>query len=880
MKLFFLSITIFFSFFISVNAGELSSGKSGEADSAPSKSNYVPNDGNCPTLLKKWVDDDFSDTYSWGIIKFKSEAKTCQSSVKSYQDYLKNKQRSSYFSGASSIGNHFSAKFKDQIHPSYQQRFLKDCDKLPPEKAMAIQTRFYAASARIDAVNASILDEVSYYDSVLPNTPSVLHGVECTPILPENNKKCTDYKIQAHQCNKDRPKRFENLVVKTKTNLRIIEDLIRAHRNCITKISAEPGALAGRGYSARANAKIKESCDPFLQAIEIKKNETPWVRGEIFNKIAIKKRPDQRRYIFATEYDFSDKKIEKAMQDQMSASRKSLTDRYQNNLENFRCLTSSVKNNGESCDFKKIRTDLSNLPDLSQTDFSYKNAKEVEAKTYLDAETCLLNIGQDREETRSKINRAGIEAGLGLLTLGVGAAISTGVKVVNAASRVRGSLYVANGALGATLTTRALKETYESCAEETKLVTDLSSKSQVTLENICSDPKSALSQAREKESDCLMSGLLLATNVLPFAGTVPGLMKVVKKPMAPSATEAVVANKTAVADIAINRSAKSAKRVSLEDLKNNSNKIQKAVDSGQIEKAKKLLIEDMKSAGHQLNDKQAAAIIRAHTDEAAACIVGKCTPAQLAKKTEIMKEAGLSSEQRRAAIERGWAGRPGEHLVVDGNIPRSGKLTPTQVAQLHTDNGLQLVPGSSRNSDKARAMMAEFNTAAKAERTAAPLSYASGGKEATTVVKYDLLFKDFSSSSTGIRRIRGGEHADLAEDISNVSEHISKLKNPAQGSMAGKEYDQLIQREMEAMSRQSQHSLNLSRNKDYPVGEFEAWQFMRARVELARHNMNNGKMSEDFFDKIADELTDFVQKNKMQKQVEIWQKVEFSLRHN
>lgn len=428
-----------------------------------------------------------------------------------------------------SLGNYLNQKYKNQVHSSYQTRFLKDCNSLPPEKSTAIQARFYAASARIAAVNSPILDEVSYYDSVLPSSPSVLHDMECTPIFPENNKKCSDYKIQARNCAKDKQKRFENLIVKTKKNLLFIEDLIQAHRSCINKITAVPGARVGRGYSANAQAKIKSSCDPFLQIVEIKKNETPWIRGEIFKKLAIKKAPSPRSHNFATKYDFSDKKIEQAVAEQLSANRKALSDNYKNNIENFRCLSTSVKNNGKSCDFKKIRSDLVNLPDLNQSVFSIRNAKDTEAKIYLDAESCLLERGEDRAKTKSIIASSGTGILFTAATFGIGS-VASGIRAVNAISKVGRNLSISNGLLGAALTTADLKHTYQSCSQESKMVTDLSSASQVTLENICADPMSPLSQAREKESDCLVSALLSAPGVLPFVGAVPSLVRLARKP--------------------------------------------------------------------------------------------------------------------------------------------------------------------------------------------------------------------------------------------------------------------------------------------------------------------------------------------------------------
>lgn len=857
MKLIFCYI-ITFLFFVNVNAGETSSGQGSEIDTNSKKNEYVPADGNCPSVLKKWIDDDISDNHAWGAIKFASEYKTCEGIIKTYRETLIRRKESTQFSDSADLGRHFSQKYKDQIHPSYQDRFLKDCDKLSAEKSAAIQTKFYVSSARIEAANSTILDEVSYYDSVLPKSTSVLNDVECTPVFPENNKKCLDYKTQARSCEQGKQKRFDNLVVKTKKNLLFIQDLERAYTKCVEKKTDE----------------AKTACEPILQAIEVKKNETPWVRGEIFQKITVKSNFFNIHNDSVTDFDFSENKIETAMQEQMSANRKSLSVNYKNNLENFRCLSSSVKSDGEPCDFKKIRTDVSALPVLDKSKFLYSNPKDFEARTYLDAEICLSQSGERREKNITEINNAGKEAALGLMTLGVGS-IATGIRSINAASKVARGAAVSTGILGASLTTVDLKRTYESCSKETKLLTELSGQSQVTLENICSDPKSSLSQAREMESDCFVNALLTGPSVLPFVGAIPSLAKLTR-----SAGRVTGGTKNNT----ILRSAKSAKNVELDTLKRNSSEVQKAIDSKDLGKAKNLIKEDMLSAGHNLDDKQLDAILKAHTHKDAACVVGQCTPSQLAKKVEIMKEAGIGGDVRRAAIERGWAGRPGddnlvkEIKLVDGNTPTSGQLTSSQVAQIHLDRGLANSAASS-NQTKAQEMIAEFKAAAKAEREAVPLTAASGGNEANTIKQYDLLHKDFSNTETASRRVLGGDHENLAEDISNLSEHMSTLKNSSTpGSVAGKEYKQLIEREMNAMANESKSSLTRSRNKDYPVGEFEAWQYMRARVELARHNMENGKMSEEYFEKIADELTEFVQKNKLENKAELWKKAQKTLK--
>lgn len=632
MKILF-QIVLVFIFQISAHANDLSSG--GESEGGYSSSNqkeFVAKDGNCPTLLKKWVDDDFTDQTSFFFIPFNSEAKVCQSNVKNYQELLKSRNHSPNFSDSNALGSYLSQKYKGQIHDSYQERYLKDCKALPPEKATAIQTRFYAASARIAAVNSPILDEVAYYDSLLPSSPSILHGVDCSPTFPENSKRCSEYKVKAQSCQANKEKRFEEQVAKTKKNLVMIEDLLRAHRNCVKSITG----LSGRAYTPEEKAGVK-NCDTFLQVIELKKNETPWIRGESFQKIAIKSGPNPRNK-FTTEYNFDDKNIDKAIASQVGANRKALTDTYSNNLENFRCLSGSVKADGKPCDFKKIRTDLSSLPALDSSDYKYKDSKDAEAKTYIDAEACLLDRGEDRSRTQEIVDSSGSGIALTIATLGIGS-VASGIRAVNTVSRVgRTAAIVANGALNAALTTEDLKKTYDTCSKETKMVSSLSGKSEVTQENICSDPKSPLSQAREKESDCLVSALLSAPGLLPFAGAVPSLARLARKPAA-----AANADRAAVDNFITRMSGRENLRA--QDLE----------FAGSLNKEDRLMAAEG-ILGRNLSQKEKDALFAAHETGGPFSFNGNYTAAEIEEKRALMKAAGFSDRESETLLWKGITG--------------------------------------------------------------------------------------------------------------------------------------------------------------------------------------------------------------------------------
>ena len=721
-------------FSVSIYAGELATGGSGKSNTDINKKEYEPRDGQCPHILQKWVQDDIDDSHAWGFIKFKSEFKTCEGAIKTYRQYLVERKESAQFHNPNHLGQHLNQKYKNRIHPSYQEKFLNDCSKIPQHESAAVQTRFYAASARIEATNSAILDEVSYFDSVLPKSTSVLDGVECTQVFPENNKKCLDYKMQARSCAQDKQKRFDYLVKKTKQNLMLIQDLEIAHEKCMNKMQANE----------------KSSCDNFLRVIELKKNETPWVRGEIFEKRAIKKkglfRGKGSATEFITNYDFNDGNIEKAVEEQMTANRKSLSDNYKNNLVNFRCLTNSTLDNGEKCDFNKIRTDLSALPNLVRDDFNYTNPKDFEARTYVDAESCLLQSGKRREEHVSEIDKAGRDAAIGLLTLGVGS-VATGVKVVNAASKVSRNLTiltVAGGLTGSIITADLHKE----CSKETKLVSDLSNnKSNVTKENICFDPMSTLSQAREEENNCVVGALLSGTNLLPFMGSVPSLARLAKLG-------------------AVSRSKKSIENFPDDaQIVKNSKALEKALTAGDEAKAAAMIKKSMVEAGHDLTDAQVKVIIKAHED--VPCKIGGCSPEELAKKIKIMKLGGIDDPKiRRAAIERGWAGNPDDKEVmfksidlVDGNQPKLHgnvvKYEPTAEVKTYIAKGYGASLNQS-NDRELKSMVQSFQSAGKAEN------------DVESLVNKTYVPGQISGSKTAQIRILGGDHERYAENLTDA----------------------------------------------------------------------------------------------------------------
>lgn len=526
-----ISICILFLFNSNAFSSELVRGKNTDSKGTGAENSaFLPIANDCPPLLEKWIDDDFLDKKSWGL-KYNSEAKMCQSQIQTFRDYLaKKKTQSSELSDSKKLSSFFSEKFSKQINPAYKN-LLSECNSLSPEKASAIQTRFYAAGTKLEAANSAIIDEVSYLDAILPSPGAPLNGVECAaPIWPEIKGKCNALKAASSECSSvsAKQKRFNNLVSKTQTIIPQIEGLIIALHNCIDSFTTASGAREGRGLSKSTIQKIKQTCDPIEAAIEIKKNEIPWIRGEDFRKLAVKKQPRPRNGIFTTEYDLSDESIKKAVSQQLTNNRNALAAGYKINLEDFRCLSNNTASG--TCDFEKIRTHLQRLPDVRDSMFSLKNSAEAEAKTYFDAESCILERHEDRAQTKSIVDSALSGIALTAATFGLGEVIA-GIRVMNTTSKVarlRQGLQASNVGLNSYLTGQDLKGTYEACSQETETAIGISKKTNLNKENVCPDNSSNLDQAKEAETNCIVSALLSAPSILPFVSAVPSLRALTK----------------------------------------------------------------------------------------------------------------------------------------------------------------------------------------------------------------------------------------------------------------------------------------------------------------------------------------------------------------
>lgn len=533
-------LTIAFS--LSIFGDDTSSGRGGTGRSFnPIQNPIISYD--CPKTLTNWVDEDFKDTTLFGLPKysdkipdfpniyffiakkahtavdnaFQSEANICKGYINGYQKFLDKNNKTTNFQDSANLGQYLKDSNSKKVAPYYYDYRLKKCSDLPKEKATIIQTRFYAATERISDVNSAIVDEVSYYDSVLPSAPTMLSGVDCTPAFPDLMKKCSSYKKSAFSCGGNdkvaRQKRLTSLVQKTKKNNSQINQLKVKYYKCLEEYPPPSDdddfpLESPNTVGSQNNISIQEisdkKCGPIQQAIELLKNQTPWIRGKIFNDKLSK-----------SNNNLDDKNIEAAIVAQLSANRQALANSYNSNLEDFKCLTVNEDSKTKSCDFKKLRSNLSKLPDPYRSIYKKNDSKYNEADSYVQAERCLFERGEDRQQTKSKIEDATIDAGVGLLTVGVGSVAMGGIKVVNTASRlVRGVTTAANFGSNAYQAGDSVLNAYKSCTKKTELVIELSAKS-AARDNICSEPNSPLEQAREEENDCLVNSLLAATNFIP-----------------------------------------------------------------------------------------------------------------------------------------------------------------------------------------------------------------------------------------------------------------------------------------------------------------------------------------------------------------------------
>ncbi|WP_409477479.1 hypothetical protein [Pseudobdellovibrio sp. HCB154] len=497
----------------------------------------------CPALLKDWVKDDYTDKSTLMVFKFNSEAKTCNSSVTAYQNYMSGKGVQTQYEKPESLSAEFGKQFSSTISSEFASSVngCNSSEDLNPEQKKVIQTRFYAAATRMEGFNKSALDEIAFIDSVTEGA-STLEGIECPKYLPEVKSSCSNLKAQADSCRNEMTaaKRLDEQVAKTVAALGKIERLKEAETKCkmssFVKCAGSTADCAMRGgFTLTSQKEATKKCGNIAKAIEVIKDDVPWVRGDIFDKIAREKakpRSSARNYL-------GPEKIKEALKEQLKANRTALATAYKDNLQNFRCLIYDNSDKNEKCDFEKLRTELAKLdpPKIPQLEDKRAN---MEFKTYYDAESCLLDRHEDRAGTKSVVDNAAVDAGLTIVTAGLGS-IAAGAKVIGGLSKT--AIATRRGAFAGALAVDgyyaqgSTKQAYKSCMEASPIALEKLSVQEKQKNIVCENAKSQVSIARETSSGCLVDSLLAGADLLPFVGgAVPFVARAVKSTDAPSAS--------------------------------------------------------------------------------------------------------------------------------------------------------------------------------------------------------------------------------------------------------------------------------------------------------------------------------------------------------
>lgn len=492
------------------------------------KRSYELINNKCPKTLEDWVNDDFKD--KWRFVSFKSSSKTCQDSVNTYRDSLTKNNLKPQFTKPSQLANVYSEKLTSVVSAQNVGK-ISLCNSLPNDKATVAQARFYNASAKFSEANKQIMDELAFIDANDPNSNGFLNDMDCKSEFSEVSIRCSQLKSQKSQCQQSQEEQVKNLITKTQDNLKVIRELDLAQQACVKEALSEKGALLpGRGarYSESAKKKIKENCDPIGAALEIRKSQTPWTSGKEFKSLVVSYKSQPRNGVVNISYDTSEETIRKAIALQFSANRKNLAQIYRQNETDFKCLT---ENNVSyvDCDFKKIRTRTVELPDAKYLTLN-ANETEKEAKTFLEAENCLLETGEAREKKIDTIDNVAIGVGALVFTGGLGFAVNSArvLNTFNTLARFKNIVNGINVGINAGVTTHQIHHTHQTCKEETNAVIDYAKQNNLEKENICLAADSSFSKIQDAESSCLVEALLTLPSVIPYLGGVQSLKSLLK----------------------------------------------------------------------------------------------------------------------------------------------------------------------------------------------------------------------------------------------------------------------------------------------------------------------------------------------------------------
>jgi hypothetical protein len=492
---------IYLSSIISIQslAGELSNGSaisefSTGMDSQEDSGNRLdPN--SCPKSLVDWVKDDFTDKSTIKIFQFPSEAKTCTTSVRSYQDYAQKSGQKTTLSETENLSRYLAERYK-QVSPGMKS-VLSKCNNLPNGQDKLVKTRYYMAMEKFEGYNNSLVDELAYIDSVLPGSNG-LGDIECNEQFPfpTTGKRCKQYSVlKGKGCKYTPEQKMQQLISKTYSALNRIDKLEKAKKEC------------------DRNSLKPEACQMIQAEITRIENEHPWLQNaNYFQDVRqiMKNKSDWYK-------NFNADVMKKKLSGYFSDNREALKKQYGRSLKHIRCMSYTTMNPDSSCKFedaRKLLAAIPEVPDLSDK----KNLQNREFDSYVDAEKCLVDRGLDRAQTKAIIDDSLTDIGIVAATAGLGVVANGGLKMIkgmNGVNRVRGAAMATTAAAAANMYP-GLRAAYSSCVGESTELAKFASQPEVMSENICPEPSSKLEVLKDAESSCLTDAILSSADVWPF----------------------------------------------------------------------------------------------------------------------------------------------------------------------------------------------------------------------------------------------------------------------------------------------------------------------------------------------------------------------------
>ncbi len=487
-------------------AGETSRGgtPSGGTDARPmtSKNAFAEQFKNsCPPALSEWVDDDFSDKKAslFGFvplpINFPSEAKACNSIVQNYEDQIKKSGKKANLSNSEAMSSYLAERYK-QISPNVNS-LLSRCNNLSDGKDKVVKARYYMAASKVEAVNSTVLDEMAYIDSLVPQDQA-LKKMDCNAIFPfpQIGRKCEDYKRMLNgSCKQSQEDRLNAMVQKTKSVMETVDQLEGAYRTCKASRTAD-----------------QIGCENLGVAIKLIKNDTPWIDG-----IKFQNSTNQLKKSNFWKESLKDDIIKKGITAQLSENRRSYAKEYDKNIEVVKCLTNNPTNGKAACSFEDAREYISQLPDLVEPPQTPTQSNR-EFSGHIDAEKCLIERGMDRAGTKKIIDDSIRDIVITGATVGLAAAPNFGLKFIkgmSTVSKLRTASFV-NSAVATANLSVGVRQAITSCSKMSESLLKFNGKQEVLTENICPESSSKLELAHEANTSCLTDALLTSATVWPF----------------------------------------------------------------------------------------------------------------------------------------------------------------------------------------------------------------------------------------------------------------------------------------------------------------------------------------------------------------------------